>query len=791
MEPEEWKMGILSRIKHAIYGSLFCWGILMMAAGLGTYYYDNDGGIALFILGVIFAIPGYWLYDEGYWSLRICAAWCFFIGIVDIFDGLVGLTGISALGPFTYGAPLPTYVVGLIFGIILIIMGYYFLDEASLNDPKGLTPIPLNINTNIYANRPHYSQGPQQYGPPQQQYAPQQQYVPTRHQEPQHAPTQQRGAGHGFRQSSLEELGQVIPEAIANVRKEIEHGSYTPNKADARGLRTKYREEFRIGEVLHGALDYRVIDVKKTGGMGIIYIVHVDKLKLHYVLKSFYEEGAWEPSKKMQLKREAQTWIELGRHYNIVAAKGIEEINGKQYIIMDYIRGQNLQHHIDLGLSPIGAVIFGVQIVNGMEYAHRKLGVVHKDLKPGNILIDIEGGAKVTDFGTASSYLFSGKGYTPEYASPEQFLEKDGHTVDTRSDIYSFGLIMYEMLTGRMPFECNDRKEYREKHLHEIPVEPIELVPEVEPELNAIVMKCLAKKPEDRYQTFTELKDLMVPYFEELTGEPLNLPEEEEETAAYYSIKGVTYMNLGDLDQAIQCFDKALELDPGWYEALNNKANVLLALGRIPESIDCLNKAIGMMPKGDPSYIISLIGLGANNIALGNVEKGMGYFDEVLRLDPDNLHGLVKKGFILAMLEEHHESLRLLDRAIQLDRNNSDAWYFRHMPLMEMERYDEALQSLDKAMKLNPQDADPWYGMGMVHMSMDNFEVAINCFEKSLKLDPRKEESLFYQGLILYEIYGDRNQAMLFVNRALQINPDNPGALDLLKAMKGGYSLMG
>jgi tetratricopeptide (TPR) repeat protein len=182
---------------------------------------------------------------------------------------------------------------------------------------------------------------------------------------------------------------------------------------------------------------------------------------------------------------------------------------GNYFITMEYVSGEDLKSFIRRSRQlVVGTAIFiAKQVCEGLAEAHR-LGVVHRDLKPGNIMIDREGNAKIMDFGIARS--FSVKGITgagvmigtPEYMSPEQV---EGKEVDQRSDIYSLGIILYEMLTGQVPFEGDTPFTIGVKQKSEIPKDPRELNAQIPQDLNRLVLKCLEKAKERRYQTAWEL----------------------------------------------------------------------------------------------------------------------------------------------------------------------------------------------------------------------------------------------------------------------------------------------
>ena len=254
------------------------------------------------------------------------------------------------------------------------------------------------------------------------------------------------------------------------------------------------------------------------GGMGAVYLAEQPGLGREVAIKELIQSAVADPVALKRFMQEAQVMARAS-HPNLVQVHDLEQIGDANYIVLEFVRGKSLRDMINQGTLPLPqtfAVMHGV--LQALDYAHRR-AIVHRDMKPENVLLSEEGDVKVADFGIARLMDDSGAGSTatktgttvgtPQYMSPEQVASS---RVDGRSDLYSTGIMFYELVVGQPPFTSSDADgpfTLMAKHVQAPPKPPSVYRPGLDMGLEEVILKSLSKRPEDRYQSGQEFDDAM------------------------------------------------------------------------------------------------------------------------------------------------------------------------------------------------------------------------------------------------------------------------------------------
>lgn len=518
--------------------------------------------------------------------------------------------------------------------------------------------------------------------------------------------------------------------------------------------------EYAVGDVIEQRYD---IESVRRGYMGVVYIAYDRQRKQRVVLKTFQNKYLWDDEAIARFGAEAELWMRLGSHANIVRALDLRTFLGKPHVVAEYVHGGPLRALVG-HLKLQEAVEYAIQICWGMQYAVDQAAVLHRDLKPDNILVTLDGQVKVTDFGLSrllptwqwAEHLRDHRSAamrmraappaealdgTLPYMAPELF--EGAGTAGVWTDIYAFGVTLYELLTGKLPFDSMSDSSLIRMHLTQPPRDPRQIKPGVHPHVVPVVMKCLAKRPSERYQSFREAEHDLQELHKELFGsyyDPV-WPEDNREESERWNEQGLAHMKLGEHSDAVRCFNYAAELDRGRADCWINLAQARLNLWQYHEALMAVEEGLRRaVSRNEFGQLYAARGevfltMGMPDRALPAIDSGLSYTPRAPRLWIDKAVLLQRAG----MLREAQECV---ERALGFDQLDPQAHRLLGDIQRDQGRHRRAAAAYRESLKLDPRAADTWARYGASLLRADRPKEALTAFDMALKLDPEHAEAL-------------------------------------------------
>ena len=571
-------------------------------------------------------------------------------------------------------------------------------------------------------------------------------------------------------------------------------------RSAARQPKTKPKLRGGSGEFI--GQKYEVYRVLGKGGFGVVYHVFNHDTGQVLALKTFRDEYMKDQKTRDLFKKEARILVDMDSHPFLVEDYYVDEVAGRIYIAMEYVApdedGLNtLEGYLQRKPpAPALALRWAIQFCLGMEFINSQGIKCHRDIKPPNIMITPQKDVKISDFGLAGivssifptpggdsaparcgapgQTMMGGTFGTPTHMPPEQFV--NAASCDERSDIYAFGIVLYQMASGgSLPFVApwpkdNSPTELNRfwKAMHEL--HAFSSPPELDSPLFPVIRRCIEKEPDRRIQSFSQLRCELEPLLCDLTGETVRPPEPSEMNAGAWLNKGLSLKNLGRLDEALVCYDNAIDLNPpariislAW----NNKGNCFLARGRFNESLSCYETALKLNAANEKAWCNK--GFTLHN--LGRFAEALKCYDQSLQIEPAYSIAWANKSNTYLSLADYEKAIICADEAVKYDRGNDAAWNNKGAAYFASGYLPEAMTCYQNALAINPNEMTTHYNMGLVFNNMKKYKEAIDCYDRVLAIRPNYAAVWCNKANTLM-ILKDYQQALACLDRAQELDPN-------------------
>jgi len=525
-----------------------------------------------------------------------------------------------------------------------------------------------------------------------------------------------------------------------------------------------------------------------AGGMGVVYLCLDIEAQEPIALKTFQQRYIEHAEIGQRFEQEAYTWVSLEKHPHIVRCFHLEDIANQPFLRLEWVageegRGTDLRSWLQRGsLSSKQSIQFAIDLCRGLAFAHTKIpGLVHRDLKPDNVLVAQGGIVKITDFGlaklvqearllpsTAGSETVEDSDFgphhfgltnvggvvgTPTYMAPEQWR---GEALDARTDLYALGCILFEMLTGQFAFWAPTTNGVRRAHLTgpRPSLAALRNSADFPSGLDMLVDWCLSRQPASRPTSASELQEALEELYSLQYGDQWRyLPEGEEFTFVDYNNRGNTYSRLNYHKKAAWDYSRAIEIDPKSAQAYSNRGLTYSNLRQYDSALRDLNKAIEIAP----DLAIAYSNRGINYVHLQRYNDALRDFGKAIEIDPNFAQARFNRGNTLASVQRYNDALTDYNKAIDLDPSFAQAYSDRGNIFEILERYDEAFRDYSKAIEIDDKLAMAYINRGLTYDSIHQYEEALSDFDKAIEIAPDIAQAYLNRGNTLANLqrHGD------------------------------------